>query len=435
MPLPARRLRRISLAVALVGGLGAVTAFGTDPLAGAAAPEALTVTESLAVSVTAADGTESFLQSELIRRGDSLAIVLARLGANDTEFLRFAATDPIARRALVLRPGRSLRAEIDSLGRVQRIAYRGTGFEDDPRSAQAARRLVIRRGDSGFLAQEESVPIERSTEMRAAEIRTSLFAATDGAGIPESVAVQIAEIFGGDIDLQRDLRRGDRLRVVYDLLREADSLDAPVATRVLAAEFVSGGKVHRAFWHERHGKGEYFDAEGRSLKKAFLLNPLEFSRVSSGFSEARLHPIMRDWRAHRGVDFSAPVGTRVRAAADGVVEFAGQQRGYGNVIIIRHANQKSTLYAHLQDFAAGIRAGARVDQGDVIGAVGMTGWSTGPHLHYELRIAGEHVDPLKVARPEARALEAAERAAFSAALGPLRHRLALLDSLRSASFQ
>jgi murein DD-endopeptidase MepM/ murein hydrolase activator NlpD len=237
------------------------------------------------------------------------------------------------------------------------------------------------------------------------------------------------------IDLERDLRRGDRLRVVYDLLREADSLDAPVATRVLAAEFVTGGKVHRAFWHERRGKGEYFDAEGRSLKKAFLLNPLEFSRVSSGFSEARLHPIMRDWRAHRGVDFSAPVGTRVRAAAEGVVEFAGQQRGYGNVIIIRHANQKSTLYAHLQDFATGIRTGARVDQGDVIGAVGMSGWSTGPHLHYELRIAGEHVDPLKIAPTEARALEPAERVAFSAALGPLRHRLALLDSLRSASFQ
>jgi murein DD-endopeptidase MepM/ murein hydrolase activator NlpD len=436
MPTPVPRLKRAALAIAVAGSLAAVTAFGVDPLDVAGPAEPGTITEPLVLSPEVAEHTDSYLHNELIRRGDTLAIVLARAGANDPEFLRYAAQDATARRALGLRPGRSLRIELDSLGRVQRLAYRSTGFDDTPRAAQAARRLLIARTASGFVAREESVPIERLTEMRSAEIRTSLFAATDGAGIPESVAIQLAEIFGGDIDMQRELRRGDRLRVVYDILRETDSFDAPVATRVVAAEFVNAGKTHRAVWYERNGKGEYYDGEGRSLKKAFLRNPLEFSRVTSGFSPARLHPIMRDWRAHRGVDFGAPIGTRVRAAADGVVEFAGQQRGYGNVIIIRHANEKKTLYAHLNEFYAGIRKGARVDQGDIIGTVGMTGWTSGPHLHFELHVGGEHVDPLKFAGVDAgRPLEPADRALFAKALEGLRHRLALADSLRSASFQ
>ncbi|MFM7506338.1 MAG: M23 family metallopeptidase, partial [Rubrivivax sp.] len=303
-------------------------------------------------------------------------------------------------------------------------------------STQAARRLIVRRTASGLQSLEESVPVERNTEMRSAEIRSSLFAATDAAGIPESVAIQIAEIFAGDIDMQRGLQRGDRLRVVYDVLRETDSFDAPVATRVVAAEFVSSGKTHRAFWFERQGKGEYYDAEGRSLKRDFLLNPLEFSRVTSGFSAARLHPIMRDWRAHRGVDFAAPIGTRVRAAADGVIAFAGQQRGYGNVVIINHANDQTTLYAHLNEIYAGVRKGARIDQGDILGTVGMTGWSTGPHLHYELLVRGQHVDPLQVARAgPPRTLDGAERTAYSRSLESARHRLALADSVRTASFQ
>lgn len=431
-------LKQAAIAFAVAGTLAAVTAFGVDPLDDAGQPaEPTLVTETLQLSPQVADGSaDGYLHSELVRRGDTLAILLARMGANDAEFLRFAGTDATARRALVLRPGRSLRVELDALGRVQRLAYRGTGFDDDPRSTQAARRLVVKRTTAGLQSFEESVPVERNTEMRSAEIRSSLFAATDAAGIPESVAIQIAEIFAGDIDMQRGLQRGDRLRVVYDVLRETDSFDAPAATRVLAAEFVSGGKTHRAFWFERQGKGEYYDADGRSLKRAFLLNPLEFSRVTSGFSAARLHPIMRDWRAHRGVDFAAPIGTRVRAAADGVIAFSGQQRGYGNVVIINHANDQTTLYAHLNEIYAGVRKGARIDQGDILGTVGMTGWSTGPHLHYELLVRGQHVDPLQVARAgPPRALEGAERTAFGRSLEVARHRLALADSLRAASFQ
>lgn len=435
-----RRLRQAALITALVGGLGAVTAFGVDPLVLADQPDQVTITEPIAVALADASvgepANESFQQSELVRRGDTLASVLARMGGNDPEFLRYVAADPVARKALSLRPGRSVRAEVDSLGRVLKFAYRGAGLEDDSRTVQASKRLVIRRNGDQLAAAEEVSPIERSTDMRAAEIRTSLFAATDSAGIPEAVAIQVAEIFGGQIDLQRDLRRGDRLRVVYEFLRETDSFDGPIATRVLAAEFVNNGKAHQAVWFERNGRGEYYDFEGKSLKKAFLLNPLEFSRVTSGFSQGRLHPVMRDWRAHKGVDFGAPVGTRVRAAADGVVEFAGQQGGYGNVVILKHAQQQSTLYAHLQGFAQGVRPGAKIGQGDVIGTVGMTGWTTGPHLHYELRVAGQHVDPMKLVAPaEVRTLDGTERGTLGGLVASARHRFDLLTSIRTASFQ
>ncbi|HPU54198.1 MAG TPA: M23 family metallopeptidase [Burkholderiaceae bacterium] len=430
------RFRQVALLVALVGGLGAVTAFGVAPIADSAAPAPVTITESIPMSLKGSEGADSFLQSELIRRGDTLSSVLVRLGANDPDFLRFVATDATARGALTLRPGRSVRAELDSLGRVLKFAYRGTGLEDDATTAEASTRLVIRRSNDQLVASQEVSPIERSTEMRQVEVRSSLFAATDAAGVPESVAVQISEIFGGDIDLQRGVRRGDRLRVVYEVLRETDSFDSAVATRVLAAELIVKGKSHQAIWFERKGRGEYYGFDGKSLKKAYLLNPLEFSRVTSGFTEERMHPILRDWRAHKGVDFAAPVGTRVRSAADGVVEFVGQQRGYGNVVILKHAKEQTTLYAHLQDFADGLKVGAKVDQGEPIGTVGMTGWSTGPHLHYELRVAGEHVDPMSVAvMPDVRTLDATDRATFSGAIAGYRHRFALLNTIRTAAFQ
>lgn len=429
-------LRQVALVTALIGALAAVTAFGVAPIADSALPPAVTVTEQVPIAIVGSEPSDSFLQSELIRRGDTLASVLSRLGANDPEFLRFVALDPVAKAALTLRPGRTVRTELDSLGRVLKFAYRGAGLEDDASAAQDSKRLVIRRNGDTLTAREEVSPIERSTEMRSAEVRSTLFAATDAAGIPESVAVQIAEIFGSDIDLQRDLKRGDRLRVVYELLREGDSFDGAVATRVLAAELTTGGKAHQAVWFERHGRGEYYGFDGKSLKKDFLLNPLEFSRVTSGFTEARLHPIMRDWRAHKGVDFGAPIGTRVRSSADGVIEYIGMQRGYGNVVFIKHAKQMTTVYAHLQDFTEGLKAGSKVDQGEIIGTVGTTGWSTGPHLHYELRIAGEHVDPLAVAVPdEARKLGTKERGVFTASIAAVRHRFALLNSVRTASFQ
>ncbi len=198
-----RRLRHAALAVALVGGLGAVTAFGVAPIADSAVPAPVTITEPLSVRLAGSDLADSFLQSELVRRGDNLGHVLARLGANDPEILRFAQNDPLARKALTLRPGRTVRAEVDPLGRVLKLAYRGTAVDEAGKMIESSTRLVVRRTADGLVATEEAVPTERVVEMRAIEVRSTLFQATDSAGIPESVAVQIAEIFGGDFDLQR----------------------------------------------------------------------------------------------------------------------------------------------------------------------------------------------------------------------------------------
>jgi len=432
-----RRFRQVALATALVGALGAVTAFGVAPLAEVQLPPVERVTEPVALGLEAPEPIDGFVQTETIRRGDTLAALLARLGASDGEFLRFVASDPVARKALQMRTGRHLQAEIDGLGRVLRFSYRLGGLEETSgtETPRPATRIEIRRDGGALTAAETEVPLERSVEMRSIEIRSSLFAATDAAGIPETVAIKIADVFGGDVDFRRDLRKGDRIRVVYETVREADSLDSASASRVIAAELVNDGKRFDAFLFERDGRGEYFTFDGRSLRKTFLRNPLEFSRMTSGYSESRLHPILRDWRAHRGVDFAAPTGTRVRASSDGVVEFAGQQRGYGNVVILEHRGEYKTLYAHLHGFAEGIRRGARVRQGDAIGTVGSTGWATGPHLHYELMVRGEQVDPMKVALPESEPLEAAERERLVEAAGALRSRLAQLDALRLARFE
>ena len=432
-----KRFRQVAIATAMVGALGAVTAFGVAPIASSELPPPVTVTEPVALTLQAPEALERFIQSETIRRSDTLAALLSRMGAADSDFLRFVSADPVARKALQMRPGRTVQAEVDSLGRVLRFSYRLGGLEDDSSAEELKplKRIQVLRDGDRFSALEEQIPLERSVETRSVEIRSSLFAATDAAGIPEAVAIKVADVFAGDIDFTRDLRKGDRLRVVYETVREAGSFDSPSASRVVAIELFNDGKRYDAFWLEREGRGEYFTFDGRSLKKAFLRNPLEFSRITSGFTESRLHPVFRDWRAHKGVDFAAPIGTRVRAASDGTVEFVGQQRGYGNMVVLRHRNNYSTVYAHLNGFAEGMKVGARIDQGDLIGTVGQTGWATGPHLHYEIKINGDQVNPLTVALPEGKALDGADRKRLAASVAQMREALARVDTLRVARFQ
>ncbi|MEK9720540.1 MAG: peptidoglycan DD-metalloendopeptidase family protein [Quisquiliibacterium sp.] len=436
-----KTFRQVASATALVGALGAVTAFGVAPLTKIELPTLEFVTEPLLLAQHATDSflppAGSFHQSETVRRGDTLAALIGRMGGNDPDFIRFVQRDKTARKALQIRAGRSVQAEIDSAGRVMRFVYRGGGLQDDSslNRVKPGKRLEIRRVDDEFVASEVAIPLERSVEMRSAQISSSLFAATDDAGIPESVAIKIADIFGGDIDFHRDLRKGDRLRVLYETIREADSLDGPAGSRVIAVEFINDGQQHDAMLFERNGREEYFSFQGKGLRKAFLRNPLEFSRISSGFSRSRLHPVHKVWRAHRGVDFAAPSGTKVRASADGKVKFAGSQNGYGKVIMLEHSGGYSTVYAHLSRFAPDVRRGARVSQGDVIGAVGATGWATGPHLHYEMRIKGRHVDPMRVALPESKPLDSSDRASLMARAAELRSRFAKFDTLAFARFE
>jgi murein DD-endopeptidase MepM/ murein hydrolase activator NlpD len=301
---------------------------------------------------------------------------------------------------------------------------------DDAQRRPRFTRLSVSREPGGWVSRTEMALLQGQTRLASGTIRSSLFAATDEAGVPDAVAVQIAEIFSTDIDFHRELRKGDTFSVVYEALA-ADGEPVTWASptgRVLSAEFVNDGKLHQAVWFANAtGKGAYFGFDGQSKRRAFLASPMEFSRVTSGFA-MRFHPLLQTWRRHLGVDYGAPSGTPVRAVGDGTVEFAGWQNGYGNVVQLKHGNNRSTLYAHLSRID--VRKGQSVDQGQRLGGVGATGWATGPHLHFEFRINGEHQDPLRVAKAsETMTIGGAERPQFAALARSVKAQLELAGSL------
>jgi murein DD-endopeptidase MepM/ murein hydrolase activator NlpD len=268
--------------------------------------------------------------------------------------------------------------------------------------------------------------------MRSGRILSSLYGATDSAGIPDKIANQMAETFSTRLDFREDLRRGDTFSVIYTVdYRNGE----PIATgKLLAAEFVNAGKPYRVvLFSDPFGHEDYYTPEGESLKKGFLRSPLEFSRVTSSFSNSRKHPIYGFHRAHTGVDFGAPTGTRVKATGDATVKFAGRKGGYGNLVILRHNNGYETNYAHLSAFASGIRSGRAVNQGQVIAYVGSTGASTGPHLHYEVRVAGRPQNPMAVKLPGSPPLAAALRARFLEQTANWSDKLALLRGTNLAA--
>ncbi len=264
--------------------------------------------------------------------------------------------------------------------------------------------------------------------LRTGEVESSLFSAADAAGLPDAITLALVDVFAGDIDFYHDVRRGDRFSVIYET-RYVDG--EPVSTgRILAAEFDNQGIAHRAFlWRAPDGSESYYTDDGRSLRRAFLRSPVPFSRITSGFTLARFHPFLHIWVAHTGTDFAAPIGTPVHATADGVVKFVGKQTGYGNVIMLKHDATYTSVYAHLSRFEDGLHVGERVHQGDTIGFVGMTGWATGPHLHYEMRVAGVPRDPMKVALPAAAPITPDERAQYLADVAPRVSELAVVDQL------
>jgi murein DD-endopeptidase MepM/ murein hydrolase activator NlpD len=388
----------------------------------------LQVVENLALPVLAAaeDGVQSFLREERVQRGDTVAGLLQRLGVDDPAAVGFLKGNATAQSLFrQLSPGKNLTARTGPQGELQTLIFPLNGGKD-----QAL--VVERRADGnggGFAATEQALTLETQVVMQTAEIRHSLFGASDAAGIPDAVATQLADIFGGDIDFHRDLRRGDRFAVIYE---SVNHLGRPVRSgRILAAEFVNNGKAYRAAWFADpdggQGSGGYYTAEGKNIRKAFLRSPLEFSRITSGFSSARFHPVLQKWRAHKGVDYGAPTGTRVKATGDAVVEYVGVQGGYGKVVILRHQNRYTTLYGHLSGFASGLRKGNRVGQGDVIGFVGATGLASGPHLHYEFRVNDVHQNPLAMALPSAPPLAPQQIGLFRTQTGAL---LARIDLIR-----
>lgn len=421
----AARHRRsiVGTVVVLLGGFG-VTAFGIAPLAPDAAllPQRL-VTESvqpedLGAQVDAlAQQPLSLLRHDITRGTDTPESLLARLGVVDASAAAFLRSDSTARRLLAGRGGKMVQASTDTDGRLVELVARFPAERPELAKSHFTRMTVARIEGTGgrWLARLETAPLVASVRLGSGTVTSSLFAATDEAQLPDAVAQQLAEIFATDIDFHRELRKGDTFSVVYEALTADGELVAwnEGAGRVLAAEFVNGGRSHQAVWFDGAGaRGGYFGPNGESKRRTFLTSPMEFSRVTSGFA-MRLHPILQTWRKHLGVDYGAPIGTPVRTVGDGLVEFAGWQNGYGNVIQIGHGNARSTLYAHLSRID--VKRGQRVEQGQRIGAVGNTGWSTGPHLHFEFRVNGAHQDPVKIAKAsEPVTLEPAARTAFAA---------------------
>jgi murein DD-endopeptidase MepM/ murein hydrolase activator NlpD len=342
----------------------------------------------------------------LVKRGDTLEVLFRRNGLNLTDLAAMVALPDASGALKLLKPGDRLE-----------ISHRDGQVLSLRRELDEIKVLSIARQESGFAANT----IEREVDIRTTgahgEITSSLFEAGDDAGIADRTTMDMAGIFEWDIDFIQDVREGDTFTVIYEeLWRDGVKLRDG---EIVAAEFVNQGKTFRAArFRDASGRAGYFTPEGRSVRKAFIRAPLNFSRISSNFNPSRRHPVLNTIRAHRGVDYAAPTGTPIRAAGDGKVLFRGVQGGYGNTIVLQHGGNITTLYGHLSRFGSA-RAGARVNTGDVIGYVGSSGLATGPHLHYEYRVNGVHRNPRTVSLPPADPIPADQQTAFQTATEPL----------------
>ncbi|OGB28758.1 MAG: peptidase M23 [Burkholderiales bacterium RIFCSPLOWO2_12_FULL_61_40] len=379
-------------------------------------------------------------RSDTTRSTDTAETLLKRMGVFDPQAAAFLRADTQTQQVLLGRAGRNVTVEASETNTLLALSARWSPEDDG-----MFKRLTVENTPAGFRSRVETLPLTASSRLASGTIRSSLFAATDDARIPDAIAIQLAEIFSGDIDFHRALRKGDRFSVVYETL-EGDG-EPMRAGRVLSAEFVNAGKTHQAMWFQdplaKGGttsatatpltKGGYYTLAGQSLRRAFLASPMEFSRITSGF-KMRFHPILKAWRAHNGVDYAAPTGTPVRSIGDGVVEFAGVKGGYGNVVVVKHSNSDSTAYAHLSRI--NVKRGEPVSQGQRVGAVGSTGWATGPHLHFEFRVNGVFRDPLSMAsRNETLPVSASARPLFDKTASQVRTQLAAAAHMQVGTAQ
>lgn len=335
-----------------------------------------------------------------IRPGESFFQAMRAMGFGPGTVQSVMDAGKQARSLLDLKPGQVLRANAAD-GELLAL-----DLEIDPLN-----KLEIRRDFDGYSALLHTRPTQTVQAQAAGVINSTLYMSAQQAGLSDRLILELAEMFGWDIDFTQDLQPGDRFAVIYnevtldgEKVRDGD---------ILAAEFINKGKVLRAVrYTDPDGRVAVYKPDGSSMRKAFSRNPLPVTRITSRFNPNRLHPIFKTVRPHRGVDYGAATGTPVQVTGDGQVAFAGRQGGYGNVVIIDHGRGNRTLYAHLSRFAPKMRVGQRVNQGQVIGYVGSTGWATGPHLHYEFQVNGQTKDPLTVALPNAQALPDAYRRHF-----------------------
>jgi murein DD-endopeptidase MepM/ murein hydrolase activator NlpD len=417
-----RKLKlRWILAISCLPLFGIYAAFGIAPQSMVGNIATATVVEEIQLS-SSDDALENFAEQhfwykEHVRRDDTLNNVLSRLNIHNRDAFQFIRNDTVASEiASALKPGRKIEAQTDAEGNLVALEYQ---LETDVF-------INVKQTESGYIASRVAHQLENRPILKSAKIKNSLFGATDDANIPDSAAIQVAEMFESEIDFNADLRRGDQFNVIYE--GSYDQGELVKTGDVLAAEFINKGKTYQAVgYRDNTGEMQYYTPEGKSLHKSFLRSPLEFTRISSGFSLGRFHPILQRMKAHKGTDLAAPSGTRIKAAGDAVVEFVGKKGGYGNVIVLKHDNGVSTVYGHLSRFADDLRRGKKVAQGNIIGYVGTTGISTGPHLHYEFLVNGQHRDPMTVALPKADPITEQNKMAFNAISNQVTAQLKLLS--------
>ena len=349
----------------------------------------------------------------IVANGDTLSTVFAKVGLPSKTVHDVLASSKEARQLSRLKVGQSLVFQLTDQGELASL--------HSPISKLESIR-VDRSEDNSYVFKKEQITPEVSTAYAHGEIESSLFLAAKRAGLSHNLTMDLANVFGYDIDFAMDIRTGDTFEVIY----EEKIVDGErVGTgNILAARFTNRGKPFTAIrYTNKQGNSSYYTAEGDSMRKAFIRTPVDFARISSRFSNGRKHPILNKIRAHKGVDYAAPRGTPIKSAGDGKVLLAGRKGGYGNTVVIQHGNRYRTLYAHMQGFAKGVSNGATVRQGQIIGYIGTTGLSTGPHLHYEFQVDGTHVDPLGLKLPMADPIAKNEKQRFLQLSQPLMARL------------
>ena len=403
--------------------LGVVTAFGLVPQSDFNLADAqITFNDISLPKITSPAVTGiTYWRDERMQRGDTVATFLNRLNVDDGAATEYLSKAPETASFRKLRPGSEAQAEITANGNLVELRYLGDN----------STQFMVEKQDGNFRTTAFPAQLETRLFVRSGEIRSNLYDAIDAAGLPDSTGHQLNDIFSGDIDFHHDLRKGDHFTVVYEMIYSNGEFLR--AGRIQAAEFVNQGHTYRAIYFQKDDQnGDYYTPDGKSVHKAFLRSPIEYSRISSRFTTARFHPILNKWRSHKGVDFAAPMGTPVKVTSDGIVSVVGKQGGYGNVIMVRHQAPYSTVYGHLSRFAKGLHTGQRVKQGEIIGYVGMTGLATGPHLHYEFRVNGQQHDPLRIALPDARPLDSSNLTFFKPMAEEFVSRLNLLRNTNLA---
>ncbi|PKM10784.1 MAG: peptidase M23 [Gammaproteobacteria bacterium HGW-Gammaproteobacteria-3] len=367
---------------------------------------------------------EPALIKHTIKRGESLSSIFSTLDLSKADLHKIIHANATGKQFTQISFGKTLQLKIDNSGRLQQLIYKKNALET----------LSATREIDSFNVEISSKQLDKQIANVTGTIHSSLFQEGKEAGLPDKVILQLAEIFAWDIDFALDIKENDSFSILYEKFYAAGKEVGSGA--ILAAEFINQGTSYRAVrYQDKQGHAHYYTPEGNGMRKAFIRTPVDFARISSPFNLKRRHPVLNRIRAHKGVDYAAVRGTPIKCTGDGKIIFQGRQNGYGRVIIIQHGEHYSTLYAHLSAFSKNFKTGSTVKQSDIIGYVGQSGLASGPHLHYEFRIDGEHRDPLTVKLPNSAPVSPALLADFKAATRPLLAQLELSNKTLLAQNQ